>query len=484
MEAERPPRTGFKIPKFFSFNMIVNPAISEVDVSEEIEVTESKQSPPIIASEPRKQSSLVTIFVLWNTMVGTSLLAMPWGVERAGLIMGVILPIVMGALCCYTAYCNVATQAAYGPAGGEISELTRHMLGPRFEFLSKLFSYIVLLGALIVYWILMSNFLYFTVDYIYTATTGGFKDIDTFELTGSEICLVDQVKSNITADLQPSVFKRVWNLGTVPIYLIVLLAPLLSFKSATFFTKFNSLGTMSLVYLMVFVVVKALSWGFNLDLTNPSSVHYSELVQPSFFATSGTLAMSYYMHNIIITVMRSNKNQRNNARDVAVGYGLGTGTYLIVGSLFYISFPLAKTCIEDNMLNNFASWDVLTLVARMFLFFQLTTVYPLINYMLRYQVMTAFFSSPYPSLLHVLIFNLIVVVSCVLFAVFLPRIGTVIRFTGAISGCFHVFTLPCLLKLAGQKQSGELSIASLIIHLAIPVLGFVNLVAQFFVSDS
>uniref|UniRef100_A0A1B6KXM9 Amino acid transporter transmembrane domain-containing protein n=1 Tax=Graphocephala atropunctata TaxID=36148 RepID=A0A1B6KXM9_9HEMI len=446
-------------------------------------VTESKQSAPTAPAETRKQSSLVTIFVLWNTMVGTSLLAMPWGVERAGLAMGLVLAIFMGALCCYTAYCNVATQAAYGPAGGEISELARHMLGPRVEFLSKLFSYIVLLGALIVYWILMSNFLYFIVDYIYTATTGGFKDID-FNVAGSEICLINGMKSNITSDLQPSMFKQAWNLKTVPIYLIVLLGPLLSFKSATFFTKFNSLGTMSLVYLILFVVVKAWSWGVNLDMTNPASVHYSEWVEPSFFATSGTLAMSYYMHNIIITVMRSNKNQKNNARDVTIGYSLGVGTYLIVGSLFYISFPLAKSCIEDNMLNNFASWDVLTLVARMFLFFQLTTVYPLINYMLRYQVMTAFFSSPYPSLLHVLVFNAVVVVSCVLFAVFMPRIGTVIRFTGAISGCFHVFTLPCLLKLAGQKQSGELSITSLILHLSIPAAGCINLVAQFFVSDS
>lgn len=47
-------------------------------------------------------------------MVGTSLLTMPWGLERSGLAMGMFLVIIMAALCCYTAYCNVATQTAYG----------------------------------------------------------------------------------------------------------------------------------------------------------------------------------------------------------------------------------------------------------------------------------------------------------------------------------------------------------------------------------
>lgn len=49
-------------------------------------------------------------------MVGTSLLAMPWGIEKAGFAMGILLVIAMAALCCYTAHCNVSTQAAYGKA--------------------------------------------------------------------------------------------------------------------------------------------------------------------------------------------------------------------------------------------------------------------------------------------------------------------------------------------------------------------------------
>lgn len=40
-----------------------------------------------------------------------------------------------------------------------------------------------------------------------------------------------------------SLYQQIWNLHTtVPIFLIVIIGPLVNFESATFFTKFNSLG--------------------------------------------------------------------------------------------------------------------------------------------------------------------------------------------------------------------------------------------------
>jgi sodium-coupled neutral amino acid transporter 9 len=35
-----------------------------------------------------KQSSLVTIFAVWNTMMGTSLLSMPWALQQVTVIKG------------------------------------------------------------------------------------------------------------------------------------------------------------------------------------------------------------------------------------------------------------------------------------------------------------------------------------------------------------------------------------------------------------
>ena len=50
---------------------------------------------------------------------------------------------------------------------GEVAELATMLLGQWAGYIAKMFSVLVLLGAVIVYWILMSNFLYHSVDYVY-----------------------------------------------------------------------------------------------------------------------------------------------------------------------------------------------------------------------------------------------------------------------------------------------------------------------------
>lgn len=123
-----------------------------------------------------------------------------------------------------------------------------------------------------------------------------------------------------------STFDKVWNLyTTVPIFLAVVMFPVLNFKSPTFFTKFNSLGkknlyaqpsnviliffsgTISVGYLLLFVAVKASTWGVNLP---NAAAEFS--LKPSFCALTGMLSLSYFIHNIIISIMRNNKHQEHN----------------------------------------------------------------------------------------------------------------------------------------------------------------------------
>lgn len=64
---------------------------------------------------------------------------------------------------------------------------------------------------------------------------------------------------------------------------------------------------MSIGYLIVFVLVKSFGWGINIQ--NWATEFY---IKPSFFALSGMLSLSYFIHNIIISVMRHNKEQKHN----------------------------------------------------------------------------------------------------------------------------------------------------------------------------
>lgn len=53
-------------------------------------------------------------FAIWNTIMGTSLLAMPWSVERAGLVMGLFLMFVIAGLCLYTSNRILSVQVLHG----------------------------------------------------------------------------------------------------------------------------------------------------------------------------------------------------------------------------------------------------------------------------------------------------------------------------------------------------------------------------------
>lgn len=137
----------------------------------------------------------------------------------------------------------------------------------------------------------------------------------------------------------------------------------------------------------------------------------------------------------------------------------------------------------QNLLNNFQKWDGLTVGARIVLLFQLFTVYPLIAYMLRIQILSAIFKSSNHSKSYILLTNSVTVSICVLFAIFMPRVGTIIRYTGAMSGLIYVFTLPSLLHLASMYRQGKLTTLSTVLHMSIPIIGGINLAAQFFISD-
>lgn len=67
------------------------------------------------------------------------------------------------------------------------------------------------------------------------------------------------------------------------------------------------------------------------------------------------------------------------------------------------------------------------MAAKIFLFFQMLTVFPLIMYILRISVLFPIFRSVWPGLPHILALNSSIIVICVLFAIFMPNIGTIIR---------------------------------------------------------
>lgn len=119
-----------------------------------------------------KQSSIVTIFVLWNTMMGTSLLGMPWAIRQAGFTTAIILMVLVAGLCLYTAYRVLSVQSRlvdFRKDTAEFAEICGHLLGKWAAWASVFFSLAALLGAVVVYWVLSTNFLFHIVSFVHDA---------------------------------------------------------------------------------------------------------------------------------------------------------------------------------------------------------------------------------------------------------------------------------------------------------------------------
>lgn len=66
------------------------------------------------------------------------------------------------------------------------------------------------------------------------------------------------------------------------------------------------------MYLLIFVLLKSATWGINVDFYDPTSAHFVRFYEPTFFAMSGMLPLSLFIHNIVITLMRNNRHQEHN----------------------------------------------------------------------------------------------------------------------------------------------------------------------------
>lgn len=65
--------------------------------------------------------------------------------------------------------------------------------------------------------------------------------------------------------------------------------------------------------MIIFIAIKAFNWGINIP-----SWEFEFHLKPHFCALSGLLSMSYYIHNIIVSIMKNNRNQHHNVSVVTL----------------------------------------------------------------------------------------------------------------------------------------------------------------------
>nr|XP_020040385.1 sodium-coupled neutral amino acid transporter 9 isoform X2 [Castor canadensis]XP_020040386.1 sodium-coupled neutral amino acid transporter 9 isoform X2 [Castor canadensis] len=271
-----------------------------------------------------KNTSFVTIFMIWNTMMGTSILSIPWGIKQAGFTTGMCVIMLMGFLtlyCCYRVVKSRTMICSLDTSTWEYPDVCRHYFGSFGQWSSLLFSLVSLIGAMIVYWVLMSNFLFNTGKFIFNFFHH-INDTDVILRTNnSNLVICPSADSGghpdnssmifYTNDTEVQQFEKWWNKSkTVPFYLIGLLLPLLNFKSPSFFSKFNILGTVSVLYLIFLVTLKAIRLGFHLEFHwFTTTEFFVPEIRFQFPQLTGVLTLAFFIHNCIITLLKNTRTK-------------------------------------------------------------------------------------------------------------------------------------------------------------------------------
>lgn len=399
-----------------------------------------------------KQSSLMTIFSVWNTMMGSSLMAMPWGFYHAGLLGGITMCLLVGFISWYTCWLILKLSSTHR----DLFELCQEYLGSPGRWISWIFALFFAIGILVSYEIIMTTALVDVVE--------GFREFANHGHAASS--------------------SHYWNkyIAASIVGVLVFIVSILS-RYYRVMVRINTWALILLIYIIIYFLGMAMNQGAKMVPSNA-------LFKPHFAWLSGILTASFLLHNAIINIMKVQRHPEHNMRDLTIGYGLAVFTYLLVGSVCFVCFRhsdfaqrLPNGALPQDFLQIFPKTNIGAIVARFALFFYTLSAYPLLCTIVRIQFFGMVWDSQFPGWIHVLALNLFIVLVGTVFASLLPQLADVLRFVGAFSGAVLVSVLPSLMYLRHLKDNSRYSRLYKLVHTIPAVILFLSgiglIIAQF-----
>ncbi|KAL9648506.1 hypothetical protein ABK040_014126 [Willaertia magna] len=384
----------------------------------------------------------------------------------------------------------------------DFSKVCVEHLGKWSEIICLLSSVVILIGASIAYHIFMKDCLLSIVNGIFNI----------------------QYDTDIIYPWVQNGPPWYWNGIFSSFIIIVIVFPISLLKNLTVLGKLNSFGIFFVLFLIVFILytcieqmidpfdnqvtvvitsVKELMTSSLIDnnyLTQYNNDHFSisgeriekgdtvlvnhlDLFNAHFSHLLAILSLSFFIHNVIGSILKNQKSLKHTKRDTAVAYIIAGLIYAVPGMLGAFAFRYSPI-IQQNFLNQFSSHSIYANIARASVLFQLITIYPLLLTVIRSQVFSFIYrknpeKQSYPGILQVFCLNLFVCSITFAFSAFYPMVGTVLRYTGAICGLLYMYLLPVAIHLRVQYKKGKLTIFSIIFHSTLILLGLSVLVLQF-----
>ena len=266
---------------------------------------------------------------------------------------------------------------------------------------------------------------------------------------------------------------------------LALVFPLANLPTMRLLARFNTLGVLCVLLILAFSVASAAAAG-----VAPAALEPDALARPSEAgSTLGIFALSFFIHNCIITIFRAAAHPAHNQRNLTTAYSITWVCYAGMGVLAGLCPPLGNlAALRDTEIAGHSFLQVpqpgamagALLAARVAVVLQCVTVYPVLLYIVRAQFFTAFiYRKAYPGPLPVLLLSCLLAGCTTLVTVLRIPIATVLRFVGAIAALVCVYSLPVLVHAIESRRLKTLT--PLRIALIVVILGFgvFSLIEQF-----
>ena len=385
----------------------------------------------------KKVNSLGTVFSIANSLIGSSIMTLPYNVYQTGIIPSIILNIIYGLISFYT--CKIYVD--YGTNDSDFSftieKYFNHFFGKKMSKIGKtiqiFFTTFMATGGFLTYFIIMAQNFYPVVCLILNNLG---LDFD-------------------SGDLTPEFgrFSSIY-LGIIFCFILFPLATKKDIGCLVFLSSFGCYFIFVLIGYLIYIGFYSLfDNNFKCDYIknkDNSEERYLYLFGENPALLAGTLSMGYFCHTAILPILKSNKNQDKNIRDLFLGFLFVAFVYISCGVLGYIGFSGKdfKADFKDNWLMFFDSDDYLILFFRVLFSFQLITAFPILTYIVRFQIMKFFYGSEYPGRKHIIICGLCQLFLCLIVFYFCYNIlAKFLSFFGACASLILVYTFPPIIKM-------------------------------------
>eukprot|EP00298_Acanthocystis_sp_HF-20_P014303 c20716_g1_i1.p1 GENE.c20716_g1_i1~~c20716_g1_i1.p1 ORF type:complete len:587 (+),score=151.13 c20716_g1_i1:35-1762(+) len=372
----------------------------------------------------KKQSSISTIFSIFNTMMGPTILVIPWAFACAELVPATIVLVLFYFVSMYT--CSVLVSRGKYENSMDFPSVCTNYLGIFPTRIFQIASIALKCGSAIA-----------NHYFISTSVKAVFGNNERIQIHIATI------------------------FSAVAVFILSMI------KNPRLLIRFNSFGVISVLLTIFFVIFESSPIGDLKEILNSTSPVISDYIPKNFTLKSiaplsGILGMSFNVHNSVLSILANNANPQSHQLFVVIAFTIAFICYFLIGlipNLYVISADLRTF---QNFLMAFPDGHIFACVVRGVIVIQLVAVYPLWLYSIRAELFGSIFGLQdiYPNAGIVLLLNIGIIITTTLVVIAIDGIGDIARWIGAFCGLFLIFLIPMITEVCARYQNlGEILIA-------------------------